>query len=68
MDREVQSIIKRAYEKAYKLLEENEEVLDALAKYLIEKETITGKEFMKIFEEITGDKLKAAGEEEEKKE
>ncbi|MDE6625015.1 MAG: ATP-dependent zinc metalloprotease FtsH [Lachnospiraceae bacterium] len=68
VDREVQSIMKRSYEKAYKLLEENEEVLDALAKYLIEKETITGKEFMKIFEEITGDKLKAAGEEEEKKE
>lgn len=65
IDNEVRKIMKDSYEKAYNLLKENEEVLDALAKYLIEKETITGKEFMKIFEEITGTALKAAVKEEE---
>ncbi len=65
IDNEVREIIKRSYEQAYNLLKENEEVLDALAKYLIEKETITGKEFMKIFEEVTGMALKAAAEEKE---
>ena len=34
--------------------------MDALAKHLIEKENITGKEFMKIYEEITGEALKEA--------
>ncbi len=63
IDNEIQSIMKKSYHKAYKLLKENEKVLDALAGYLIEKETITGKEFMKIFEEITGTSLKAATEE-----
>ena len=60
IDNEIRRIIKESYEKAYNLLKENESVLDALAQYLIEKETITGKEFMKIFEEITGTSLKAA--------
>ena len=60
IDNEVRDMMKRSYEKAYNLLKENESVLDALAQYLIEKETITGKEFMKIFEEITGTALKAA--------
>lgn len=60
IDNEIRDIMKRSYSKAYKLLKDNEDVLDALAKYLIEKETITGKEFMKIFEEITGKSLKAA--------
>lgn len=68
IDNEVREIIKRSYEQAYNLLKENEEVLDALAKHLIEKETITGKEFMKIFEEITGTALKAAAEEKEESE
>lgn len=63
IDNEIQAIMKKSYHKAYKLLKENEDVLDALAGYLIEKETITGKEFMKIFEEITGTSLKAATEE-----
>lgn len=60
IDDEVRVIIKNAYDKAYNLLKENEEVLDALAKHLIEKENITGKEFMKIYEEITGETLKEA--------
>ena len=60
IDNEVREIMKRSYQKAYDLLKENEEVLDALAKYLIEKETITGKEFMKIYKEVTGETLKEA--------
>jgi len=67
IDNEVRKIIKKSYDKAYKLLKDNIPVLDALAEFLIEKETITGKEFMKIYEEITGESLKAAGEEEERK-
>lgn len=63
IDDEIRRIIKDSYEKAYNLLSENVSLLDALAQYLIEKETITGKEFMKIFEEITGMVLKAATEE-----
>lgn len=60
IDDEVRVIIKNAYDKAYNLLKEKEDVLDALAKHLIEKENITGKEFMKIYEEITGEALKEA--------
>ncbi len=62
IDDEVRRIIKESYQKAYDLLKANESVLDALAKFLIEKETITGKEFMKIYAEITGETLKAATE------
>ena len=62
IDDEVRRIIKESYRKAYDLLKANESVLDALAKFLIEKETITGKEFMKIYAEITGENLKAATE------
>lgn len=65
IDDEIRKVIKAAYEKAYNLLVENVSLLDALAQYLIEKETITGKEFMKIFEEMTGTALKAATEGEE---
>ena len=68
IDDEIRNIIKESYEKAYNLLKENEPVLDALAAHLIEKETITGKEFMKIFEEITGETLKEAVVEGEKEE
>ncbi len=60
IDDEVRRIIKESYRKAYDLLKANESVLDALAKFLIGKETITGKEFMKIYAEITGENLKAA--------
>jgi cell division protease FtsH len=62
IDDEIRRVIKSAYEKAYNLLLENVSLLDALAQHLIEKETITGKEFMKIFEEMTGTALKAATE------
>lgn len=49
IDKEVQKMLKKAYKQAYRMLKENEQVLDKLAGYLIEKETITGKEFMEIF-------------------
>jgi cell division protease FtsH len=42
--------------------------MDKLAEHLIEKETITGKEFVAIYEEITGEKLKRSGEEKQKEE
>ena len=54
IDDEVQKILKESYEKAKMLLEENREVLDKIAEYLYEHETITGKEFMKIYREIKG--------------
>ncbi|MBR1844579.1 MAG: ATP-dependent zinc metalloprotease FtsH [Lachnospiraceae bacterium] len=54
VDEEVQRMLKAAFEKAKELLRNNREALDKIAEYLIEKETITGKEFMKLFTEITG--------------
>ena len=47
-------ILRESYEEAKRLLNENREALDKIAEYLIEKETITGKEFMKIFREVKG--------------
>ena len=55
IDREVMALLHTSYEKASELLKDNREVLDKLAAYLIEKETITGKEFMKIFREVKGE-------------
>lgn len=52
VDREVMKILKECYDKAEKLLEENKDVLDKIAEYLIREETITGKEFMRIYREI----------------
>ena len=54
IDVEVMKMLKAAYEEAKKLLAENREALDKIAAFLIEKETITGKEFMKIFREVKG--------------
>ena len=54
VDREVMAILKECYEKAYKLIEGHQDVLHKLAAHLVEKETITGKEFVRIFEEETG--------------
>jgi cell division protease FtsH len=50
----VVAILKESYEKALELLRENREVMDKLAEFLIEKETITGKEFMEIFRKEKG--------------
>ena len=54
IDKEVLAIINHAYDEAIRLLTENREVLDHIAEYLYEHETITGKEFMKIFRELKG--------------
>lgn len=50
IDRAVSELIRKQHEKAVKLLEENRSKLDVLAKYLYEKETITGDQFMHILE------------------
>lgn len=54
VDEEVMKMLAESYEEAKKLLSENREVMDKIAEFLIEKETITGKEFMKIFRELKG--------------
>ena len=54
VDQEVMRILKESYDEAKRLLSENRDVLDKIAEYLIRKETITGKEFMKIFREVKG--------------
>ena len=54
IDEEVLSVINTCYNDAYKMLEDNKEVLDKISEYLFEKETITGKEFMKMFRELKG--------------
>lgn len=54
IDHEVMKMLKEAYEEAKKLLSAHRESLDKIAAFLIEKETITGKEFMKIFHEVEG--------------
>ena len=54
VDKEIMRILKESYEEAKRLLTENREALDKIAEYLIEKETITGKEFMRIFREVKG--------------
>lgn len=54
VDQEVMRILKDSYEEAKRLLGENREVMDKIAEFLIQKETITGKEFMKIFREVKG--------------
>lgn len=54
IDTEVMGMLKKAYEEAKRLLTENRETLDKISAFLIEKETITGKEFMKIFREVKG--------------
>ncbi len=54
VDAEVMRILKESYEEAKRLLNENRDALDQIAEYLIQKETITGKEFMRIFREVKG--------------
>ena len=48
IDRQVVALVKRQHEKAVKLLQDNREKLGELSRYLYEKETITGEEFMTI--------------------
>ena len=54
VDEEVKDLLAESYEKAKQLLLENKDIMDELAGFLIEKETITGKEFMKIFRKLKG--------------
>ena len=54
IDKEVLDIINRSYDEAMRMLTENREILNHISEYLYEKETITGKEFMKIFREMKG--------------
>ena len=52
VDSEVMRILKASYVEAKRLLAENRDCLDRIAEFLIEKETITGKEFMEIFRKV----------------
>lgn len=54
IDQEVMKMLKGAYEEAKEILNSHRKALDEIAAFLIEKETITGKEFMKIFREVEG--------------
>ena len=54
IDTEVMKMLRDSYKQAKKMLKENREIMDKLAAYLIEKETITGKEFMKIYRKEKG--------------
>ena len=54
IDQEVMRILKECYQEALELLSANREVMDQLAAHLIEKETITGKEFMRIYRQAKG--------------
>ena len=54
LDKEVLALINKCYDEAMQMLIENRECLDKISEYLYEHETITGKEFMKIFREIKG--------------
>ena len=54
IDQEVMKILKNAYDEAKRLLRDDREAMDKIAAFLIEKGTITGKEFMKIFREVKG--------------
>ena len=66
IDKEVMKMLKEAYEQAKTLLQAHRETLDKIAAFLIEKETITGKEFMQILHEVEGadpEEKKASGEE-----
>lgn len=59
IDKEIMELLKKCYEEAKTLLSGHREALDNIANFLIEKETITGKEFMKIFHEVEGIEEKA---------
>lgn len=54
IDHEVMKLLKKSYDEAKRLLSENRDVMDKIAEFLIQKETITGKKFMKIFHEAKG--------------
>ena len=61
VDGVVKAMLKEAYEKSKAIISENKEALEKIAAFLIEKETITGKEFMKILREVKGESLEEKG-------
>ena len=63
VDRELRSLMKECYAQAKKLLEENKHVVKEIAEFLCEKESITGKEFVEIYNRVTGKSEDAEGEE-----
>ncbi|MDD3218173.1 MAG: ATP-dependent zinc metalloprotease FtsH [Lachnospiraceae bacterium] len=54
IDHEVMELLRKSYEEAKRLLSDNREAMDKIADFLIQKETITGKEFMKIYRQVKG--------------
>ena len=54
IDEEVARRMKEYYDRAVNIIKENRDALEKIAEYLIEKETITGKEFIKMYREIKG--------------
>lgn len=54
IDQEVMSLLKECYDEAKALLADNKEILNKIADFLFEKETITGKEFMEIYNKVRG--------------
>ena len=56
IDQEVMKLLKTAFDKSKRLLSQNREILDRIAEFLFEKETITGKEFMDIFHKVQKEK------------
>ena len=67
IDEEVKEMLKVAYDKAKKIIEDHREVMDEIAEFLIEKETITGKEFMEIYNKsLKKDETESVEEDKEK--
>jgi len=62
VDRELRALMKDCYKQAKALLEENQHVVKEIAEFLCEKESITGKEFVEIYNRVTGKDVKAEGE------
>ena len=59
LDKEVLEVIRNAHKKAKEIISENREALTKISEYLIEKETITGEEFMDILKECNGEDIKS---------
>jgi cell division protease FtsH len=60
IDEEVKTVLKQAYDEAKRILSENRDILDKIAEYLYEKETITGEEFMNILHLVETERAQAA--------
>ncbi len=59
IDEEVKTVLKQAYDEAKRILSENRDILDKIAEYLYEKETITGEEFMNILHLVETERAQA---------